>query len=69
MFVCVYYGRIGTDLTSLHLGILGLDFLTLFDWDFDIDKGTVYISTAPKERKAPLPFDAWQGGLSPATLT
>eukprot|EP00913_Durusdinium_trenchii_P017188 g16162.t2 len=38
-------------------GILGLDFLTLFDWDFDIDAKKAQIATAPKERKAPLPFD------------
>ena len=47
-------------------GILGLDFLTLFDWDFDIKGEKARIATAPKERKAPLPFDV--SGMIPIPL-
>ena len=47
-------------------GILGLDFLTLFDWDFDIKTEKARIATAPKERKAPLPFDV--SGMIPVPL-
>eukprot|EP00434_Breviolum_minutum_P026137 symbB.v1.2.023110.t2/scaffold2093.1/size89838/7 len=47
-------------------GILGLDFLTLFDWDFDIKGEKARIATAPKERKAPLPFDV--SGMIPVPL-
>jgi len=47
-------------------GILGLDFLTLFDWDFDIKGEKAHIATAPKERKAPLPFNV--SGMIPVPL-
>eukprot|EP00438_Fugacium_kawagutii_P024596 Skav200064 [mRNA] locus=scaffold838:72833:74284:+ [translate_table: standard] len=47
-------------------GILGLDFLTLFDWDFDIEGEKAHIATAPKERRAPLPFDV--SGMLPVPL-
>ncbi|CAE7742282.1 Kcnd3 [Symbiodinium sp. CCMP2456] len=38
-------------------GILGLDFLALFDWDFDVRSEKVRIATAPKDRRAPVQFD------------
>eukprot|EP00931_Biecheleriopsis_adriatica_P055388 TRINITY_DN32736_c0_g1_i1.p1 TRINITY_DN32736_c0_g1~~TRINITY_DN32736_c0_g1_i1.p1 ORF type:complete len:603 (-),score=119.89 TRINITY_DN32736_c0_g1_i1:21-1568(-) len=37
-------------------GILGVDFLSLFDWDFDFENKTVHIASK-KDIKAPLPFD------------
>ncbi|CAE8628259.1 unnamed protein product, partial [Polarella glacialis] len=38
-------------------GILSLDFLSLFDWDFDITNKTAEAVTMPTEQRAPLPFD------------
>jgi len=38
-------------------GILGLDFLRLFDWDLDIKGGKATVTTAPPGGQGPVPFD------------
>lgn len=38
-------------------GILGLDFLRLFDWDLDVAGGTAQVATVPKDMEGPVPFD------------
>jgi len=55
------------DVPTGTAGILGLDFVSLFDWDFDILNEKVKISSAPKDRRAPVPFDV--DGMIPVSLT
>lgn len=57
-----------TDLPPDCCGILSLDFLRKFDWDFDVPAERVRISTVPPAlgADAPLPFDL--EGLSRASL-
>jgi len=38
-------------------GILGLDFLRLFDWDFNFTRGCAAVTTAPKDGLGPVPFN------------
>jgi len=38
-------------------GILGMDFLRLFDWDIDLVKGTASATTAPEDGMGPVPYD------------
>ena len=47
-------------------GILGLDFLKLFDWDFNVEAEEAEVATVPRDLKGPVPFDL--EGMHVATI-